>query len=125
MSEYEYMILLSTLKSEAAVHGEHVVTAISAYVLVVFFASNKLPTLFTSLLTLVYSCFMIVPVYSSYAAADQAIKVGIRYSTEYPEGFRYLKGDGNFTEAILVLYFVAWLLSICFAIYRFRSARLA
>ena len=114
------MALGSSLREEAAVHGQHFVGALSAYILVVFFTSNRVPALFTSALAIVYSCFVFVPAMSNFLAARESLAVGRRYILEYPNGILGTV-PGDFPPYLLGLYFVAWLLSVFFAVYRFKN----
>jgi len=125
MTEYEYIDLISTLRSEGGFHGMNMVGTVMAYLLVTHFAGHRISSLQATAITVLYTAFLVIPIGTNVAVVANLREVIQSYESSYPEGivsFSSLGENGNLY--VLCVYILGWLLSLTY-MWIVRHARTA
>ena len=117
MTEYEYIELISTFRSENAFHSMNMFTLFVAYVLAAHYAGRDMSSLQVTALTFLYTVFALTPISSTIASSIQFHDLVSSYHTAFPSGTGGTLPPRLviFVEATEPITFtIAWLLSLAY-----------
>ncbi len=122
MSEYEFIILISLLRQEAAGFQWQFFSIWSAYMLVVYFVGRKFPNVYVYILTLLYTVFVIVPTMGFLLAMENQYSLIELYLAAYPDSAIVNTEPLNTPLLILLVNSLGWAISIVF-MFHIRKAK--
>ncbi len=122
MSEYEYINLISTLRSEAAGHETDFFAFWSAYVVVVYLVGRELPRLYAVLVSVLYAACAAIPALGFLLAVEDQYAVIALYIAAYKDAA--ITGTNSEAVPLIVLPVdvIASVGAIAFLIQRRRTA---
>ena len=123
MTEFEYLELITLLRENLGFHSMNIFGVLAAYVVVVYFSSRELSTMQISIITVLYSYFLALPIGASRITVSNLIDVSQKYVLEFPDR---MVSQLHAPDAILYLipysYIISWAASILFMVqWRSRS----
>ncbi|MCB1690107.1 MAG: hypothetical protein KDI33_16545 [Halioglobus sp.] len=117
MTEYEYIELISTFRSENAFHSMNMFTLFVAYVLAAHYAGRDMSSIQVTALTFLYSVFALTPITATIASTIQFQDLVSSYHAAFPAGTVGTLPPRLviFVEATEpVTFTIAWLLSLAY-----------
>ena len=122
MTEYEYLELYVTVKQATAADGMNCLVIISAYLVAIYVAAERLSSLFLWPIAILYTVFLAGPTISAargFLAMDALV---IDFASRIPDSSLIppLIGRSAYVTSGVVV--VAWLFSLIFTIYISRRA---
>ena len=122
MTEYEYINLISTLRSEAAGHETGFFAFWSAYVVGVYLVGRELPRLYAVLVSALYVAVASIPAFGFLLAIENQYAVIGLYIAAYKDAA--ITGENSFAVPLVILSVdaIASIAAIVFLIQRRRTA---
>ena len=122
MSEYEYINLISTLRSEAAGHETDFFAFWSAYVVVIYLVGRELPRIYAVLLSALYVACAAMPAVGFLLAVSDQYAVIELYVAAYKDAAIMGVNSDAVLLIVLAVDVVASIGAIAFLIHRRRTA---
>ncbi len=125
MTQYEYINLISTLRSEAAGHEMDFFAIWSAYVVVIYLVGRELPRLYAVLMSVLYVACAAIPAFGFQLAVENQYAVIGLYIAAYKDAA--IMGTNSVAVPLIVLSVnaIASMAAIAFLIQRRRTAPVA
>ncbi len=121
MSEFEYLTLISTLRSEAQSYVMMFFTVWSAFLIAVYLVSAKLSLAYSAVLTVLYTFFLIIPMRALATNLNEIIRMYNRYFTDFPDAVRPVSGSSTSMYILFIVLLFAWITSIFFLAQRRKA----
>ena len=122
MTEYEYINLISTLRSEAAGHETDFFAFWSAYVVVIYLVGRELPRIYAVLLSALYVACAAMPAVGFLLAVSDQYAVIELYVAAYKDAAIMGVNSDAVLLIVLAVDVVASIGAIAFLIHRRRTA---
>lgn len=117
MTEYEFVSLISDLRTESAIHAMNFFAIWSAFIIVVYFVGNRISKIYSIFLAVLYTFFAIAPATTFFGVLRNIYSTIDRYHLAFPDT-AYVQSVGvPITNILLFVYIFAWLVSIAFLIH--------
>jgi hypothetical protein len=117
MTEYEYLELITLLRENMGFHSMNVFGVLAAYVMVVYFSGRELSAMQISVITVLYSLFLTLPIGAMRVSVSNLIDISQKYVLEFPDRVvSQIHAPNALLYFIPYSYIIAWAASILFMV---------